>query len=390
MLKKYDYGINKEFREFTINKLKYQQKYLYENYVDMGNNILIPYADFFKNSWHNSHRYIAEINHRVFSLNEYAKEKDLYPIFAVVTLPTEYHRLKSIKLKNGKTKLVNNKKYIDNEEHSVRAGNRKLQEVIRNIFNQRIFRSIDKSDKCYITTREPHKDGTPHLNLLIFVPKDKIENCVEVIKECFIDKHSRVEVAIKNPTAYIMKYIFKTLDDLRNNNNNLENLSNLTLWYITHKIPRMTMSKTFISLDIYRALGGRYDIKTLTYMYKNKMLQVLLDHNNKVVTIYDDVAQIYNKKRHFNVKPYLVKDKPIIRKEYEYFDNTKKPIRFVNHMRDLELYDYFKSLEIDTTNLNHYALTNNELAKRGFQGFNRVSLNYFNNDFEVEEYENPF
>ncbi|MDY0315520.1 MAG: replication endonuclease, partial [Bacteroidales bacterium] len=242
---KNDYGLNSFERDMTIKKLKHQQKYLFENGIS-ANGVQIPYANFFKNAWHNSNRYIAELNHRIYSLNEYANEKGLSPIFAVITLPSEYHRLKTIKLKNGKLKLVNNPKYINDKEHNIKAGNRKLQSVVRNIFNQRAFRNIAKDDKCYLTTREPHKDGTPHLNLLCFVPKEKVKDCVKAIKNNFLDTHSRVETAINNPTAYIMKYIFKTLDDLRGNNDNLDNLSNLTLWYIHHKIPRVTMSRTFV------------------------------------------------------------------------------------------------------------------------------------------------
>lgn len=401
-MNKNSYGITSYQREFTINKLKYQQKYLYENCIDLGS-VQIPYANFFKNAWHNSNRYIAELNHRVYSLNEYAKEKDLTPIFAVITLPSEYHRYKQVKIK-GKTRFVKNRKFIDDENHSVKSGNKKLQEIVRNIFFKRAFRNIPKDMKCYITTREPHRDGTPHLNLLVFVPKDKINSCIEAIKECLISEQNEVQTSINNPTAYIMKYIFKTLDDLRGNSDNLDKLSNLTLWYIHHKIPRVTMSRTFISLDIYRALGGRYDIKTLTYMYKNKMLQVFVDNKNKVVEIFDDVGQIYNRKRYFKLTSYLHKQKPSLKKynnpnyieiedkdgniiDYIHHSNIVNPRRFVNQMRDLELYDYFKNLDIDTVNLHHYAYTNNELAKRDFLGFEKVSLNHFNTEFDVEDYE---
>lgn len=400
---KSNYGLNSFERDMTIKKLKHQQKYLFENGIS-ANGVQIPYANFFKNAWHNSNRYIAELNHRIYSLNEYANEKGLSPIFAVITLPSEYHRLKTIKLKNGKLKLVNNPKYINDEDHSIKAGNKLLSNVIYKINYKRAFRNIPRDNRCYITTREPHLDGTPHLNLLYFVPKEKVKDCVKAIKDNFLDTHSRVETAINNPTAYIMKYIFKTLDDLRGNNDNLDNLSNLTLWYIHHKIPRVTMSRTFVSLDIYRALGGRYDIKTLTYMYKNKLLQVFIDSSNKVIEIFDDYGQIYNKKRYYKITPYLQKDKPILRSQTKskfvpVVDNHGKticylhnqqivyPTRYVNQMRDLELYDYFNSLDIDTCNLHHYALTNNELAKRDFRGFDEVDLNYFNTDFDPSDFE---
>jgi len=74
------YGLTKEDRKTVLAKLQKQQDYLYENFIDTGV-AKIPYADFFQNAWHNSNRYIAELNHRVWSLNEYANDKGLKCIF---------------------------------------------------------------------------------------------------------------------------------------------------------------------------------------------------------------------------------------------------------------------------------------------------------------------
>jgi hypothetical protein len=84
-----------------LAKLQKQQDYLYENFIDTGV-AKIPYADFFQNAWHNSNRYIAELNHRVWSLNEYANDKGLKCIFAVLSLPPEYHFKRQITLKMTK------------------------------------------------------------------------------------------------------------------------------------------------------------------------------------------------------------------------------------------------------------------------------------------------
>jgi hypothetical protein len=382
-----DYGLSKEDREFTLNKIKYQQQYLNENFYDTGFE-KIPYALFFQNAWHNSQRYIAELNHRIYSLNQYADERGLKPVFAVLTLPSEYHRKKTIQLKNGKTKLVKNPKFIDDEFHTVKAGSQKLSYVVRSIFNSLHFRKIDNSNRCYVATREPHKDGTCHLNLLVFIPADCVDNCVKAIKERFIDTHSRVEIVINNPVGYIMKYIFKTLDDLRNNDGDLSKLSNITLWYIFYKIPRVTTSKTFVSLEVYRILKGQYDLKTLTYMYKNGRIQVLLDHNNKPVQIFDDFGEVYQKIR-INKISYEYKNKPSIRlkSKFEPNLNAKKP-PFM--MTDLELFEHFHNLDIDMVNLHYYGNCSNELAKRHFDGFAYTPLSCFNTDFNVEEFENVF
>ncbi|GKH60681.1 hypothetical protein CE91St25_10170 [Campylobacter ureolyticus] len=271
------YGITEIDKNLLKLKLKNQKKFLDENFLYI-NGEYKPYSDFYFSSWHNSNRYIAELNNRVSSLNKYANKKGLKPIFAVLTLPTEYHRKKQITLKIGKNKLVYNKKFIDDENHTVRAGADKLQSVVRSIMNSLHFRKIPKDERCYITTKEPHLDGTCHLNLLVFVPEKYVDDCVFAIKSRFLDTHSKITTDIKNPTAYIMKYIFKTLDDLRKNPS-VDNLTDITFWYLKHRIRRFTMSLTFISLEIYRKLSGRIDLISLTKNYNKGLITVLIDEN---------------------------------------------------------------------------------------------------------------
>lgn len=209
------YGITKQDRRFLKIKLKFQRDYLDNNYLSIDN-VSLPYSTFYFSSWHNPARYIAELNNRVTSLNKYANNRGLKCIFAVLTLPSEYHRKKSIKTDSG-IKLVKNNNFIDDENHTIKAGSDKLQGVVRSILNSTVFREIPKNDRCYITTKEPHKDGTCHLNFICFVPEVFINRCVKSIKRRFLDSHSSIYTNIQSPTAYIMKYIFKTLDDLRGN-----------------------------------------------------------------------------------------------------------------------------------------------------------------------------
>lgn len=376
------YGITKTDKKILKIKLENQQKYLNNNFL-MVNGLSIPYSDFYFSSWHNSQRYIAELNNRVSSLNKFANKQGLKPIFAVLTLPSEYHRKKIIKLKSGKEKLVFNKKFINDENHTIKAGSDKLQMVVRSIMNSKYFRNIPKDKRCYITTKEPHLDGTCHLNLLVFVPIEYFENCVFAIKSRFLDTHSKITTDIKNPTAYVMKYIFKTLDDLRDNCE-LENLTDITFWYLKYNIRRFTMSKTFISLEVYRKLNGTIDLISLTKNYNKGLITVLLDpQTKKPVQIFDEFGELWQKIRFRQIRNSISSSKPTIRdkkhKNYPFIDIKYLKKLFSNLatidksfalMRDFELIDYYKILKDTKTfsieNLQFIANFENELFKRGY------------------------
>ena len=387
------YGLSKESRQIVLSRLKRQQNYLYENYITVGST-QIPYADFFQNAWHNSNRYIAELNHRVWSLNKYANDRGLKCIFAVFHLPSEYHSKRVITLKNGKSRLVRNDNFINDEDHSVSSGSKRLGEVIRSVLNSKAFRAIDKNDRCYITTREPHQDGTCHLNFMCFVPENFLSACMNAIERRFIDDYSYVSVSIDNPTAYIMKYIFKTLDDLRFNDGNLENLSDLTLWYIHYKIPRVTMSRTFVSLDVYRCLKGQYDLYKLSTMYASGALDILCDGDGKILHIVGEFGNIFSRNRSSIKKEFLNtsklslkrKSKPIfvtcdnkkyIFKNNKVFDYVTPPV-IPSRMKDYELYNYYNTLDPEVCNLHHFGIVQNELIKRGLLEGEIQSLNNFN------------
>ncbi|WP_103625204.1 radical SAM protein, partial [Campylobacter concisus] len=296
--------------------------------------------------------------------------------------PSEYHKQKLITLKSGKKKLVYNKKYIDDEKHSVSAGASKLQSLVRSIMNSLHFRSLSQNQRCYITTKEPHLDGTCHLNLLVFVPKENLDKCVSAIKDRFLDTHSRVETDIKNATSYVMKYIFKTLDDLRQNPD-LDNLTDISYWYLKHKIRRFTMSKTFISLEIYRKLNGRVDLISLTTNYNKGLVTVLLDpETKKPLQIFDEFGDLWHKIkvskdettiRHQNVSSEIksfgntLKQRQILKLCDELFksDEKHKP---VSRMKDYELVNYYQSLGGDV-NAQHLAYVENLMLDRELDNF---------------------
>ena len=397
------YGISETDKIFLKTKLENQKKFLDSNFF-MINGEYVPYSNFYFSSWHNSNRYIAELNNRVASLNDYALSQGLCPIFAVFTLPSEYHRQKLITLKSGKKKLVYNKKFIDDEDHSVSAGASKLQALVRSIMNSLHFRSLSQNQRCYITTKEPHLDGTCHLNLLVFVPKDSLDKCVSAIKDRFLDAHSRVETDIKNATSYVMKYIFKTLDDLRQNPE-LDNLTDISYWYLKHKIRRFTMSQTFVSLEIYRKLNGSIDLISLTKNYNKGLVTVVVDPDTrKPLKIFDEFGDLWQKTR-------IIKDSNTIKRyedasdEIKSFGNslkqrqilkicdelfkTEKRVKPVSKMRDYELVNYYQSLGGDV-NIQHLAYVENLMLDRNLDNFTHYHEKHDLNAPDIDSFVDRF
>ena len=100
------FGITSKSRKLALNKVDNVRLFMDNNFIEIGGKTF-AYSQFCKNSYINSNRYIAEINNRVNSLFNYARARNLKNVFITLTLPSEYHRLKT--LKSGKK--VTNKKY---------------------------------------------------------------------------------------------------------------------------------------------------------------------------------------------------------------------------------------------------------------------------------------
>ncbi len=406
------YGIDEKIRKFALVKLKKQKDYLNSNFMTLDDNNQVPLSAFVKNAYNNADRYIAEVNHRVYSLNDYATSKGLVNIFLTLTLPTEYHqKIKNIKnnpkfanqhidtIYDIKTKKpnFNNVKYDD---YTPLAGTRKLSVMFHHLQMLRVYRDIPKTEKCYFRVYEPHKDGTPHLHASLFVPADKVDAVVKRFKEYVKNKYDvqfKIETNINNPVAYLMKYILKTFDDLRVNN---DNITDLSLWYLYHGITRFYTSRTLVSLDIYRALNGKYTLIELSHMYQDEELTVLLDiDTKKIVSIYDNVGKIYNKQVNTTVTKkddrfvlnYKKKEKQIKKivrlngadkwiysdKEKKFIEMTIVPSKLTNynliqHYQQLISEDFNKYTDVQ---LKHYLLTYNEMVNREFINDDIQSLN---------------
>lgn len=413
------YGLNEYERNKAIEKINSVKLFLQSNGIEInGKNI--PFANFFKNSFVNPDRYIAEINHRVYSLFEYAQEKGLSNVFCTLTAPTEYHPTRT--LKNGKS--VVNSKYggrpvlfirkhpltgkkimIFNPEsnrdlYKPREASKVISKMMQRIVNDRVYRSIALDSRVYFRVTEPHKDGCPHVHVSFFIPDEYVDAFKSLILRFFPEPRAKVEINVENPVSYLMKYILKTLDDLRGNDNNLTDLS---LWYVYHGISRIYTSRTFVSLDIYRCLGGRYNLTELSNKYNDGLVSVIVDKlTKKVECIYDENYMIYSrkvvkvdvasKKSYEKVPtewtqktkndfiPLVIDDKNLLYKDGKIFEPaSKSPL----YMKNYELYHHFLEIDknIDTVNLHHYGLVKNELINRGMLIGETLPIDSYNGSF---------
>lgn len=386
------FGINKEIRHKTLNKIKMAKKYLYENHITYLNHN-IPLSDFARNAYINTDKYIAEVNNRVYSLHQYATSNNLVNIFGTITLPSEYHP----KIKNK----YKNPKFINDEDHTPKEGAKQLSKMFKALLDTRQYKAIPKQEKCYFRVYEPHKDGTPHLHFSMYVPKNNLESVTNAFNAYFENNYEGLQVKfesdIYNPVAYLMKYILKTFDDYRADK---DNITDLTLWYIHHGISRFYSSRTLVSLDVYRVLNGKYSLLELTYMYRNREINVYVDPDtNKILSITNEYMNIYQKKdftksdgritlnykkdekTEYTKIDYTGLDRYIPNESNSFNGNPIIPTK----LNDYQLFKYAQNLEKNIFNINvdHYELVKNETIKRGFN-FNKAQKP-IKQDLEIEK-----
>jgi hypothetical protein len=417
----FNYGLSSSDIEKAKYKIKCNKAYMRDHGIMLDDKI-IPFSDFVTNSYINSDRYIAELQHRAWSVYEYAKKRDLQNIFFTLTLPSKWHKYKTYKgrlIKNKKfggryvitnikhpltglkLKLLNSKENID--KYKPRNASKELSKLLKRFFNERSYRSILKENRIYFRVTEPHKSGTPHLHISLFVPSDCVDGIVKSINRLYPSPQSKIELEVNHPVKYLLKYVLKTLDDLRDDVNKITALS---LWYIFHGISRFYTSRTFVSLDIYRKLKGEYSLVDLTESYDNEELSVYFDtqtgdiHSieNRFGTLYIHKPILGSFSNHqcrddmeLDDKTYFeyefdpiktLKKKPCI----DYYESKDGKRYIINNgllteikkqpyqMNYLELYRYFNNIDIDTVDDKHYIYTRNLMIDKGLIVGERLKL----------------
>ncbi|MDX9744124.1 MAG: hypothetical protein RBT59_09925, partial [Arcobacteraceae bacterium] len=220
------YGLTKYQIKKAHDKLKFNRQFMHSNGVEVDNRI-VPYADFVQNSYMNSDRYVAELQHRAWSVYDYAKSKDLSNVFLTLTLPSKWHKLKTFKdrlIKNkkfaGRTYITTLKSPIDKkkykfinchveqnipffepildfsntvDKYTPHNASIELSKLLKKFFDDRSYKSINKDDRCYFRVTEPHQDGTPHIHMSLFIPHAMKDKIVVALNRLFPAPQSKIE-----------------------------------------------------------------------------------------------------------------------------------------------------------------------------------------------------
>lgn len=408
------YGITKEDIQVIDIKLEEQRKYITSRFFDFGDESKSA-LEFTYSANLNPKKYFAEMNNRINSIFDYAKELNLKPVFCTITAPSKYHKCNV----NGELKINPNETA------------KELTQIFNKFTNLRIFQRMKKQlghGLIYFRVYEPHKSGVPHLHAMLFVPTDYILDIKKKFYEYFTNKvkwgNNRKSLDFKytwynsagGAIAYIMKYVTKTFK-----NENDKSTQYASYWYIKHNIRRFLCSRTLAPLTIYRKI--RYFFKN----QKNDYLKVTqLLKNNQIHRLFENTTYSYMR---FNYETGEIEDITVWQKntdlilrsriklnetfklEYKKKEHKKALTVFVNDfekyvhsetlnkfvlvpvipskLKDYQLNNYYHILEntdIDSLDLVHFELVKNEMIKRGFLNQTPTIMNEFIKDFNF----NPF
>lgn len=194
---------------------------------------------------------VKVIEQKVNALVAITNSKNLRPIFLTLTLPSKFHPLLTIR--NGKVIRNKNYQYIKHE-YAISDGYQELKKIYR-IFYKRV-KSYSKNI-YFIKVTEPHKSLIPHMHILLFIEPEQLRNAKKLFfKVCKENKLKRVDFDesllvenIDNATAYVMKYVLKTL------NSKDEYFKRwINGWRKKHKIRACEMSNLPLSIEVYKKL----------------------------------------------------------------------------------------------------------------------------------------
>ena len=397
-------------------------------------------------SANHSPRYYTELLNKINTLNDLMNsdiETTYKPVFITVTLDGFYRGFL-----NGHFNKYDDKKHFKQVPNNERFGflrdkiKNKQKFTIKDLYNvlnfqldlfrkSQIFKDVKKNNHKihYIRVCEPHKkDGVPHLHIMMYVPIQYVDKLKQFYIKYFpapqnlkpLNKNiddgqlKGFQYDIKSAPAYILKYIFKSFLDVKNQSE----IDYLQAWYIKNRILRVVTSHSIIPAWVYRKLiplekDWYYltDIKNYSNCEWSKEDDYIMfeDSSNRILEYNKGEYKLYYKTRLIKKFGTLKEEKPkdinaifklpkykkrikeprifIDNKPFKIIDNKLTPayiLRPIQYRTTYDLYTTYRKLElsnIDEIDLNYYALLRNELIKRNQISGDIISPNIYNSSF---------
>ena len=292
------YGLNASQLSTFELKLEKQKQFLQTTYLKNNKTLTTtPLEDVVISPNHGADRYLAQINNRIDTLEREAKANNLIPVFLTITLPSEFHAKKTIMYGKNKGKLIPNSKYngtTPNEATKV------LTKMFTRLRHDRSMKELSKSQRIYYRVNEPHKDGTPHTHILLFIPQSSIARIEKAFTRLFDIRGNKFEKEIRSATAYVMKYINKVLPNSKGVVSEKDKY--LNCWYSTHHIYRFSASRSLAPLYLYKLLYNKYSLFELTQVKKRGLLELLVPiDGTQIAEIWQGDELLYVRDDNFEI-----------------------------------------------------------------------------------------
>ena len=282
-----NYGLTINDLANAKRKLKKQEDYLKSNnfVTDNGEEKSLLDVSYSANL---SKRYYPRILNKVNTFVSNGIYNGLIPVFLTITLDGffrdllkgDYSRYKGQTKKEYIKHIPNNDRfghyrdYLDKGNSLTPKDLYKILSFQLHRFNMsETLRNIKKDGFTYsfIRVTEPHKDGTPHFHILMYIPEQYLPNLFTEFKRFFPAPRNRAvltsrkpnefytgmfetegfQTEIRNPAGYLLKYLLKSFRNLIED----KELDFLQAWYVHNKIPRIITTHTLISQDVYHKIA---------------------------------------------------------------------------------------------------------------------------------------
>lgn len=286
--------------DYNEVKIKHQNQkdFLNKNFIyDKMTRNKIPLSDITISANHNPNRYHAQIQNRINTLVQTAEDKKLKPLFITLTLPSEFHKMKYNKTTN---KLIPNPKYNGT---TPKEAIKILTKMYSKLRQDRSLKELNKNQRIYYRVNEPHKDGTPHTHVLLYIPENRINRTITAFKRLFNTKTNKIEHDIQSAKSYIMKYINKTLPLSKQEDLSVQD-KYLNAWYSKNRIIRFNSSQTLAPLNLYKLLYSKFSLNALTKIVKNNSLKIFVSikNPNKIMEVFHLDELIYIRNENFELR----------------------------------------------------------------------------------------